>query len=113
MSTPRKLRQKGGRPAQITLAVAEEIGKLVARGMPERSACHLMTPPVNYESFRSAKRRNPRLGLVVEQARAEFIAHALEVIQEDGIGSAGCRWILERRHPEDFAVKAAHRSVSR
>lgn len=106
-------RQKVGRPAQITLAVVKEIGKHVARGMPERSACHLMTPPVNYESFRSAKRRNPQLGLVIGQAQAEFIAHALKVIQADGIGSAGYRWILERRHPEDFAVKAVYRSVSR
>ena len=105
-------RQKGGRPAQITLAVAEAIGALVAKGMPERSACHLMTPPVNHESFRAARRRNPQIGLVIEQAQAEFLFKALKVIQADGTGSAGYRWILERRHAEDFAVKTVHRSVS-
>lgn len=112
MSTPRKQR-RGGRPAQITLAVVEEIGKHVAQGMPERAACHLMSPPVNYESFRSAKRRNALLGLVIEQAQAEFLFRALTIIQVDGTGSAGYRWILERRHPEDFAAKAVHQSFSR
>ncbi len=112
MSTPRKQR-RGGRPAQITLAVVEAIAQHVARGMPERSACHLMTPPVNYESFRAAKRRNPQLRLVIEQAQAEFLFKALKVIQADGTGSAGYRWILERRHPEQFGQRAGRQSVSR
>ncbi len=110
MSTPRKLR-RGGRPAQITLAVVKAIGELVAVGMPEKSACYAMRPPVNYDSFRSARRRNPLLGLVIEQAQAEFMFRALTIIQVDGTGSTGYRWILERRHAEDFAVKAGHRIV--
>lgn len=101
-----------GRPAQITVAVAEAIGALVAKGMPERAACHLMSPPVNHESFRAARRRNPKIGLVIERARAEFLAHALKVICTDGQGSAGLQWILERRHPEDFARKVVRQPVS-
>lgn len=104
--TRARARAKGGRPAQITLPVVEAIARHIAQGMPERAACHLMRPPVNYESFRAAKRRNPRLALVVEQAQAEFLAYALEIIRRDGQGSAGLQWLLERRHPEDFARKA-------
>lgn len=104
--------RKGGRPAQITLDVVKAIGELVAVGMPERSACYAMTPPVNYDSFRAARRRNPLLGLVIEQAQAEFMFRALRIIQVDGTGSTGYRWILERRHAEDFAVKAVRRIVS-
>ncbi|MEQ2007997.1 MAG: hypothetical protein ABMA26_14465 [Limisphaerales bacterium] len=105
-------RQNGGRPAQITLAVAVAIARHVAQGMPERAACHLMTPPVNHESFRAARRRNPQIGLVIEQAQAEFLFNALTIIHEDRPGSAGCRWILERRHPEDFARKVVRQTVS-
>jgi hypothetical protein len=101
VSRQRKQRKRG-RPAQVTLTVVEAIARQVARGMPERAACALMTPPVRYESFRSAKRRNARFVLVVEQAHAEFIAHALTVIATDGPGSGGYRWLLERRHPEHF-----------
>jgi len=85
----------------------EQIGALVARGMPERAACALVTPPVNYESFRSAKRRNALFGLVIEQAQAEFMSHALDIISTDGPGSGGYRWLLERRHPEHFGPRAA------
>ncbi|MEQ2010348.1 MAG: hypothetical protein ABMA26_26480 [Limisphaerales bacterium] len=104
--------RKGGRPAQITLAVVKAIGALVAQGMPEMSACHAMVPPVNYESFRAAKRRNPVLGLAIAQAQAEFMFRALKIIHEDGPGSAGCRWILERRHPEYFCLKRGGQAVS-
>lgn len=89
--------------------MVEAIARHIAQGMPERAACHLMRPPVNYESFRAAKRRNPRLGLVVEQAQAEFVFQALEIIRNDGPGSTGLQWILERRHPEDFARKTVRR----
>jgi hypothetical protein len=89
--------RKRGRPVQVTMAVIEHIGSLVAEGMPERAACALVTPPVCYESFRSAKRRKPKFALVIEQAQAEFLFAALTAINVDGPGSAGCRWILERR----------------
>lgn len=105
MSQQRKQRKRG-RPAQVTLAAVEVIARHVAQGMPERAACALVTPPVNYESFRSAKRRNARFALVIEQAQAEFLAHALTVIAADGPGSGGYRWLLERRHPEHFGPMA-------
>ncbi len=110
MSKLRKTRAPG-RPALITFAVMEQVAALVAEGMPERAACALVTPPVCHESFRSAKRRNPRFALVIHQAQAEFLARALTVIHTDGPGSGGYRWLLERRHPEDFGPKAVRRTV--
>lgn len=108
----RGTRQNVGRPAQVTLAVVGAIARHVAQGMPERAACVLMTPSVCYESFRSAKRRNARFALVLEQAQAQFLAHALTVIATDGPGSGGYRWLLERRHPDHFGPKAVRRTVS-
>lgn len=111
MSEQRR-RRKVGRPALVTLAVVEAVGAKVAQGMPVRAACHAQTPPVNYDSFQSARRRNAEFALVIEQAQADFMFAALQAISVDGPGSGGYRWILERRHAEDFGPGAVRRTVS-
>jgi len=89
-----------GRPAIITLAIVEQIGQLIAKGMTEEQAC--LRVGVNLNSFRTARQRNPEFELAVKLAQANFLDQAIDIIAKGGRGWQGLAWLLERRHGEQF-----------
>jgi hypothetical protein len=103
MPKPPKAR-KPGRPASvITLAVVHAIGLEIARGLTIEQACLNMSPVVSPASLRSACKRNPRLSLEMEKAKAIFLAKATASIFAGERGWQGKAWILERRHRQQFS----------
>lgn len=105
----------------ITVAVVEEVARLMAKGMPEKYACALVG--VSAETFGPAVSRNAELKAVHTRILAEFIRDSLDIIvkggevirmatgemvdgepvvQEKVMPWTGRAWILERRHKPDF-----------
>ena len=94
------VRNKGGRPAIITLPVVEKVAKLMAKGMTEEQAC--VRVGIKHCSLRTAKSRNPEFESAIKTAHAEFLDRALDRIGTGTRGWQGMAWILERRHGEQF-----------
>jgi hypothetical protein len=92
-------RSKGGRPAKITMAVVEAVGKSIALGMTEEQAC--LGEGVNPVSFHSATMRKPEFATAIKRAQVEFLKVALPKIAA-GKDWYGLAWLLERRHGSQF-----------
>jgi hypothetical protein len=101
--TPDKRRR--GRPATITLAIVQEIARLIAKGMTEEQAC--LRVGINPASLRTAKHRNPEFETAIKEAQAEYLDESLDIIGQGGRGWQGRAWILERRHGEQFRRNSA------
>ncbi len=108
-------RNKGGRPPKITLGVVQEIGALMALGVPEEYACALHG--VNPETFGPAVSRKPAFKAAMRVHHARFMAESLQIIKEGGervtvetadgpsekiLPWTGRAWILERRYKPHF-----------
>jgi hypothetical protein len=106
---------KAGRPRKITLAKVNEVGELMATGVPERYACALAG--VNAETFGPAVSRNPEFREAMEKHHARFMADSLKIIAQGGEVESmtsgdktydrvkpwtGRAWILERRYKPWF-----------
>jgi hypothetical protein len=89
-----------GRPAIITLALIEQVGALIARGLTEEQGC--LRVGINYCSFRTARSRNPEFESAIKQAKADFLDQAIDTIAKGGRGWQGLAWLLERRHADQF-----------
>jgi len=100
-----------------------KIGGLIALGATEEQACLAQNPPVNLESFRTARKRNPEFELPIKKAQADFLARALPTIANGGEVEewvsggkvvwrvkpwTGLAWILERRHKPQFNRTDTH-----
>lgn len=97
--------QRGrGRPATITLAVVEDVARLIAKGMTEEQAC--LRVGINHASLRTAKHRNPEFETAIKEAQAAYLDESLDIIGKGGRGWQGRAWILERRHGEQFRRNA-------
>jgi hypothetical protein len=94
-----------GRPATITLAVIEDVARLIAKGMTEEQACFRVG--VNHSSFRTAKHRNAEFETAIKEAQAEYLDEALDIIGKGARGWQGRAWILERRHGDQFRRNSA------
>lgn len=94
------MKKKPGRPAKITLEVAQKIGRLIAKGMTEEQACCRVE--VNLEAFRKACQRHPEFVPSIKKAQADFLDDALTDIRMGKPGWQGAAWILERRHKPQF-----------
>jgi len=89
-----------GRPATITLAVVEEIARLIAKGMTEEQAC--LRVGINHASLRTAKHRNPEFETAIKKGQADYLDESLDIIGRGARGWQGRAWILERRHGDQF-----------
>lgn len=110
-----------GRPAVITLAVVEQVGELMALGVPEEYACALAG--VKAETFGPAVSRKAAFKAAMVKHHARFMEESLrrirdggEIVQRaDGVGKdgepvyreervpwTGRAWILERRYKPHF-----------
>jgi len=89
-----------GRPATITLEIAKEVGRFMARGLTEEQACRRLR--VNHGSFRTAKHPNAEFDTVLKEAHADFLDHATDAIAKGARGWQGLAWLLERRHGDQF-----------
>jgi hypothetical protein len=94
-------RKKGGPPIVVTLALVQRVCHLMARGIPQKDAC--LAAGVVERSFMSAIRRRAELRPAVDQARADFIAGAVEKIESGVKNWQSLAWLLERRYRELFA----------
>lgn len=101
-----KPKNKGGRPAKLTLALVEEIGDCIALGMTEEQACLLVG--VSYKSFKSAQTRKPEFAVAIKERQAVFLDEALKAIRGGIQGWQGRAWILERRHKPQFNRTDTH-----
>lgn len=114
-------KKKNGRPLKITAAVVEEVGKLMALGMPEEHACALAD--VNPATFGPAVSRNPKYKAIMLRHHAGFLKESLEYIRDGGkrvmlqdgedkdgnpvmvekvLPWNGRAWIMERRYNPFF-----------
>lgn len=100
LSKESESRVKRGRPAKITLAVVERIGRLIAKGLTEEQAC--LRIGINHSSFRTARHRNAEFETAIKKAQAEYLDESLDRIAEGVRGWQGRAWILERRHKPQF-----------
>jgi len=89
-----------GRPAMITLALIQQVGQLIAKGLTEEQAC--LRVGINLASFRTARSRNPEFEAAIKQAKADFLDQAIDTIAKGGRGWQGLAWLLERRHGDQF-----------
>jgi hypothetical protein len=89
-----------GRPAIITLALIEQVGQLIAKGLTEEQAC--LRVGINLSSFRTARSRNTDFEVAIKQAKADFLDQAIDTIAKGGRGWQGLAWLLERRHADQF-----------
>lgn len=96
-------RRKPGPKPKLTLAIVEEIGRRIARGLTEEQAALSMEPPVNHHALRSARRRIPAIEAAIKKAQAGFLAAQTARILDGAKGWQGAAWILERRHKPQFA----------
>jgi hypothetical protein len=98
--------QRGrGRPATITLALVQDVARLIAKGMTEEQAC--IRVGINHASFRTAKSRNPEFESAIKEAHANYLDESLDIIGKGGRGWQGRAWILERRHGDQFRRNSA------
>lgn len=103
----REARKRGpGRPAKITLEVVEQIGTWMARGMTDEQACCQVD--VNWESFRTARKRNKAFEPVIKKAKSKRIGAYLTKIEAGLPGWQGSAWILERCHKPQFNRTDTH-----
>ena len=89
-----------GRPAIITLEIAQQVGRLIAKGLTEEQACTRIG--INLASFRTARHRNAQFETAIKEAHADFLDLATDTIAKGGRGWQGLAWLLERRHGEQF-----------
>jgi len=89
-----------GRPPIITLALIQQVGQLIAKGLTEEQAC--LRVGINHCSFRTAKHRNPEFETVLKEFHAQFLDQAIDTIAKGGRGWQGLAWLLERRHGDQF-----------
>jgi hypothetical protein len=120
MKPKQQTKKQMGRPAKVTLAKVEEIGKLMAIGVPEDYACALHG--INPATFGPAVSRNPRYKAAMMLHHAQFMAESLAIIKKGGevitvtstddegketsqekvLPWSGRAWILERRYKPHF-----------
>lgn len=96
----RRAGKKRGPKSQFTKEKIEELGALIAKGMPEKFACALLD--VGFEAFQKAKQRDPQIVHAIQKRQAEFMSAALDGIAAGLPGWSGMRWILQTRHAADF-----------
>ncbi len=84
-SRPTRRKDKGGRPAKITIAVVQQVGELMALGVPEAYACELHG--VNPETFGPAVSRKP------EFKRAMMVHHAKFMVRLGKACISGGEWV--------------------
>ena len=89
-----------GRPAMITLALVQQVGQLIAKGMTEEQAC--LRVGINHGSFRTARHRSPEFDTAIREIHARYLDESIDVIEKGGRGWQGRAWILERRHGDQF-----------
>lgn len=94
---------KMGRPVTITVAVAETIGRNVARGMTVEQAC--IFARVKPDSYDHAVQQRPAIFTAHQKAFTTFIDRALADIRAGKKGWQGAAWILERRHGVQFRLQ--------
>ena len=94
------IQRRRGRPATITLAVVEDVARLIAKGMTEEQAC--IRAGINHASLRTAKHRNPEFETAIKEGQADYLDESLDIIGKGGRGWQGRAWILERRHGDQF-----------
>lgn len=95
----------GGRPATLTFPLVQQIAREIGFGMTHRTAC--ARHGVNYDTWQSALKRNPRFALAVEQQNAEWLYDALNRMQMDLPGAVSLRWLAERRFEEFRKVEVS------
>lgn len=111
----RKRKRKGGRPPKVTISKVQEIGALMALGVPEDYACALHG--INPETFGPAVSRSPAYKAAMKVHHAKFMAESLQIIRDGGervtvtttegesekiLPWTGRAWILERRYKPHF-----------
>jgi len=96
---------KRGRPATITIAVVEQIARLIAKGMTEEQAC--LRVGINHSSFCTAKHRNAEFETAIKKAQADFLDESLDIIAKGRRGWQGRAWSLERCHGDQFRRNSA------
>ena len=79
---------------------------MTAKGLTEVQAC--LVAGVNFNTFNSAKQRNPDFAHALKVAKVVFLDRALTRILAGERNWQRLAWLLERRHREQFS-----RSVSR
>jgi hypothetical protein len=111
----KKRKLANGRPAKITAKVVEEIGAMMALGVPEDYACALHG--INPATFGPAVSRSEAFKNIMRVHHARFMAESLQIIKEGGeriqiateqgftekiMPWSGRAWILERRYKPHF-----------
>ena len=94
-----------GRPATITLAVVQDVARLIAKGLTEEQAC--LRVGVNHASLRTARHRHAEYETAIKEAQADYLDESLDIIGKGGRGWQGRAWILERRHGDQFRRNTA------
>jgi len=92
-----------GRPSKRNKKVVAELLDAIASGAPFNLACQ--AAGLQPATFCDWRRRDPAFALEVDQAAARGTISRLNEIEAQGRGGAwqALSWLVERRHPADFA----------
>jgi hypothetical protein len=94
---------------KITAGQVRGVGKWIARGIPEKIACH--KEGIDPWHFEIACATDWHFQQIVDCAKADFLSQALNTLMASPGGHRGFQFVLEHVYPELFARPSRSRRL--